>query len=85
VEQDERRDEARGRAIRGAKIVFNNKQSVLDCVIRDISGTGARLRVDGAATLPERFLLRLPAREGVVERPVRVVWRSVGDVGVAFD
>ena len=41
---DDHRDSRRERRFLGAKLVFNNDQSVIDCVLRDISATGARVR-----------------------------------------
>jgi hypothetical protein len=42
---DERRASPRQRRLNGAKIVFNNNSSVIDCIVRDLSPHGARLVV----------------------------------------
>ena len=52
------------------------------CRVRDISEGGARLEVDGAADLPERFLLTIDAGNGPAL--VEVAWRGESVVGVAF-
>jgi hypothetical protein len=42
---EERRASPRQRRFNGAKIVFNNNSSVIDCIVRDLSAHGARLVV----------------------------------------
>ncbi len=54
------------------------------CVLSDISDTGARLDVDDAKALPERFMLLLSGT-GSARRSCRVIWRTEGQVGVAFE
>jgi hypothetical protein len=56
---DERRASPRQRRLNGAKIVFNNNSSVIDCIVRDLSPHGARLVVAGPVGIPERFDLRI--------------------------
>lgn len=54
----------------------------IDCVVRDISGTGARLRVPDAGAVPERFELLLKATGEY--RPTHVRWRRKTEVGISF-
>jgi hypothetical protein len=76
------RSASRVRSLLGARIVFNNRFSTVDCVVRDISASGAKLLVTGANMLPEEFELEIP-QKGRKHR-VRLVWRR-GDVcGVQF-
>ena len=56
-----------------ARIVFNNGQSTLDCVIRNLSDTGAKLTVSAAVTLPDCFDLIISQKS--VTRRGRIVWR----------
>lgn len=53
----------------------------LDCVVSDISQTGAKIIVDSAAQLPAEFTLLLSHN---VKRQCEVVWRSDKQVGVRF-
>jgi hypothetical protein len=39
--EQERRNEARRRALKGAQIVFNGHEAVIDCVVRNLSDLGA--------------------------------------------
>ena len=55
---------------------------VLDCVVRDISKRGARLRVLDASAVPDTFELLL--KETGESRPARVRWRRKDEVGVEF-
>ena len=62
-----------------AGIALDHKTPSIDCVIRDISQTGARLEAEGAAILAEEFTL-------VFSRECRVVRRSADGkkLGVEF-
>jgi|tagenome__1003787_1003787.scaffolds.fasta_scaffold20829515_1 hypothetical protein len=70
---------------RQARLAYDNGTAVTSCVVGDITGTGARLKVEGALRLPGRVTLLL---EGGTDRPGRaatVLWRSFDELGVAFD
>ena len=75
----ERRSHPRLRAYIGAQIVFNQRRSVLDCLVRNVSGEGARIEFTNTALVPEAFDLVMPSREQT--RRVRV--RDVA--GVTLD
>jgi PilZ domain len=55
-----------------------------DCVLSDVSDTGARIEVQDAKKLPDRFLLLL-SENGAARRFCRVAWRKTRYVGVAFE
>ena len=78
----EMRAHPRFRVFKRAKAVFNANSSVLDCIMRDLSEGGARLSCAQAWQLPERFSLVLVAERAL--RDVRVAWRSLNELGVAF-
>ena len=79
---DERRVSPRQRCLNGAKIVFNNNLSVIDCVVRDLSPQGARLLVASPVGIPDRFDLRID-RSGA-RHPSKITWRANGQIGVPF-
>lgn len=54
------------------------------CLLSDISETGARIDIDEAEAVPERFLLWLSAN-GSARRICRVVWRKPHQIGVKFE
>ena len=79
----EQRQAPRLRALIGARIVFNNGQATLDCLIRYVSETGAKLTVSALIPLPDRFEVIIPQKD--VTRRVRVAWRRATEIGVRFE
>ena len=79
----ERRASPRQRRLNGAKIVFNNNSSVIDCIVRDLSAQGARLVVSRPVGIPDRFDLRID-RNGACHSS-KVTWRADDQIGVSFD
>ncbi len=55
-----------------------------DCTLSDISETGARIDVETAEELPDRFTLLLSGN-GAPKRSCRVVWRQPTQIGVEFE
>lgn len=80
---DERRIAARRRVLKGAKAIYGGYTFMVDCTVRDVSESGARLRVMGSVTLPESFSLYSPETQTM--RPVRVTWRKANEVGISFE
>jgi hypothetical protein len=78
----ERRRISRQRVLRRASIVFNGRQSVFDCAIRNWSDSGAMVRLSDWTALPPTFELDVASGGGSVR--VRQCWRRGDDVGVAF-
>lgn len=56
----------------------------LECVLSDISETGARIMVDDSDVVPDRFVLILSAN-GAARRGCEVVWRRPQQIGVKFE
>src|SRR5215469_14284121 len=71
---DERRVSPRQRCLNGAKIVFNNNSSVIDCVVRDLSPQGARLLVASLVGIPDRFADRSQSRLPTIEDNLASQW-----------
>jgi hypothetical protein len=70
------------RALKGAKITFNHRSSVIDCVVRDLSAHGAKLRVESSVDIPAVFDLVFDADHAI--RRCLVAWRSGQELGVRF-
>jgi hypothetical protein len=66
----------------GARAIFANGKSALDCRIRNFSITGARLVLDQSAVLPSQFLLEVPVRNKTYRAELR--WKSRDAAGVKF-
>lgn len=77
---NERRREKRMRALLGGHVVMNNKNSTVDCLVRNLAEHGARLHFGGTPWLPEEFELRIDGRN--MRRRARKVWMREGEMGV---
>jgi hypothetical protein len=78
----ERRIATRTRSFLQGRIFYNNRRSSVDCLIRDYSETGAKLKFSESITVPEAIELYIPNRE-IIHR-ARVQWRAGDEMGVAF-
>ena len=81
----EKRSSQRTQTLLKARAICQPNDSPVECLIVDVSATGAKLQFvnGGITTLPERFEL-LIVKTG--ERPVvRVAWRNIDEVGVRFE
>ena len=79
----EKRSTSRKRIARNGKIVFPNFAAILDCTMRDVSDTGAKLIAVNAAAVPDKFALVLITDQ--VMRDAKVVWRRGNEIGVEFE
>jgi hypothetical protein len=77
---DKRRREARTGVLKRAKITFG--RSVIDCVVLDVSVSGARVRTEIVTTIPEQVILRFSGGSAFV---ARVQWALGTELGFAFD
>jgi len=75
---------SRRRPLRYSAWVALDNDALHGCVLSDISDTGARLDVEDANVLPERFMLLLSGK-GSARRSCRVIWRGPAQLGVAFE
>jgi hypothetical protein len=82
VEVDLRRA-PRLNVLKRARVAFDQGFSGADCLIRNISESGAKLRFAALErTVPDDFNLICT---GSPIQTCRVVWRRVGEVGVQFE
>ena len=79
--QDNQRKAHRQRVLKGGKILFNRHSSTINCVVRDESDGGARLKVDTILGIPDTFDLQVMDRPA---RPCMVVWKSNRELGVVY-
>jgi hypothetical protein len=78
----EQRKKPRHRAFKAGRIVFNQRRSVLDCTVRNLSSTGACLDVPSAVGVPDVFELIIESES--TTRACRIAWRSERRIGVHF-
>lgn len=68
--------------LKGATIVFNERNSAINCSIRNLSKSGARLGLPNTDGVPDSFVLRLSADGSETE--CRVIWRQAKELGIEF-
>jgi hypothetical protein len=76
-----RREQFRRTVIKGAKIIFNDRRSMLDCRVRDMTLDGARLDLSTQQSLPHEFELQV---SGNPARRCGLRWARGNFVGVRF-
>ena len=62
-----------------ARISFGH--STVNCIIRNVSETGAKLEVARVADIPDTILLHIPGHR---PRTCRVAWRALREIGVEY-
>ena len=72
----------RRKVLKAGIAASNNRHLTVSCTVRDLSATGARLRVDNMLGIPDTFELII-AVDGL-EANCQVVWRKTNEVGVKF-
>jgi hypothetical protein len=77
----EKRQVQRQRALKGGSIGFGGGARI-DCVIRNLSETGAALDVQSPIGIPDDFTLFVNQEE--TKRSCHVAWRSTNRIGVRF-
>ena len=79
-ERGERRVAPRHRVLRSGKIILGKRAFVIDCIVRNLSSTGACISLPNATALPPKFDLLF---ENAVWH-CTVVWRHSDRMGVKF-
>lgn len=77
------RQQKRIRAIKGARAIVSASGSGFDCVIRNISGSGARIEFDEAVPVGRRFQLHITTENKTMM--VSTNWQAGKFAGVSFD
>jgi hypothetical protein len=77
----ENRRSARLRTYKGGSIILG-VAAAIDCIIRNMSETGAALEVDNPVGVPNEFTLLI--KPEFVKRNCQVIWRSAKRIGVQF-
>jgi PilZ domain len=79
----ERRHQSRSRTLKSARILLNHHQSVIDCVVRNLSETGACLKVETTFGIPDRFDVMFDVDKTI--RACRLIWHRDRQIGVEFE
>jgi hypothetical protein len=75
----EKRISPRRRVLKAGTI--ESDSGVIDCMVRNLSTTGAALEVTRSIGIPERFTLMADG----LRQSCHVVWRKEKRIGIAFD
>jgi hypothetical protein len=67
-----------------ARIEAGDGTVLRECLLADISQSGARIKIKPGDSLPNRFTLLLGSPSGA-RRQCRVVWRRGDEIGVEFN
>ena len=81
IEASQRRRISRQRCLFACRIIFGPEAFTLDGMIRDVSDSGARIRLPSPMPLPKSF--RVILRDGVCHE-TEIVWRRGQELGVRF-
>lgn len=77
------RSSRRTRSLRTGKVVFGSFQYSRDCVIRDVSEGGVRIKIDDPDSIPGEFWLLDIKRFSAFRAQVK--WRKGNELGLALD
>ena len=79
----ERRRVQRTRVLKGAKIILNDRSSLFDCIVRNLTNVGASVHVPSSVGIPDSFALSFDF--GRSSRRCRAIWRTEDKIGVSLD
>lgn len=78
---DDHRSAPRQRVLKGGRIVINDGFSTFQCTVRNLSATGARLKVAGIIGIPDSFDLVMDDGRKFA---CTVAWKTEFEIGVHF-
>ena len=77
--QDDTRAAPRRKTLKSGRVVINGR-STIDCTVRNLSRSGAKLEVTSVVGIPDAFQLQVDGQT----QTCRVVWRRLKELGVEF-
>ena len=80
---DEPKIATRQRTFLKGTLYFDNRRASIECVVRDISNSGARLTFDHPANVPDNVELFIPNKQQTLL--ARVQRRGPNEIGIAFE
>ncbi len=78
----ESRAEHRSRTLKRGQVRIDGGKSLIDCTIRDLTETGAKLRFEDVFPLPLQFDLFIVDANAVW--PAHIAWQKGAEAGVKF-
>ena len=78
----ERRQASRQKSFLRGLVYLGNSPSAIDCLVRDLSDSGARLKFSGPITAPDTLELQIPVKGQTLRAKVK--WREAEEIGISF-
>jgi hypothetical protein len=78
-----RRKRVRTTVCLAARLLFGASRGPYDCIVRDVTNSGARLEVHDLKIIPTHFEMSLDNFR--TARKCRLIWRRGSFIGVAFE
>ncbi|MHB8886021.1 MAG: PilZ domain-containing protein [Methylovirgula sp.] len=78
----DKRANDRVRSFLRAQIIFNNRMTTIDCIVKNISQSGARVALNDTLAVPAEFDIYIPQRGR--SHHAKLIWRDKDSIGVDF-
>jgi hypothetical protein len=78
----ERRNSRRLKSFLRGFVYFDKRRGAMSCLVRDLSGEGARIIFSEAVTIPDMINLHIPQKNQTMR--ARVTWRRGDEIGLGF-
>jgi hypothetical protein len=82
IAMTERRSIVRKKSFMPGRVYFSHRQLSMDCILREFTSTGARLKFPERAALPDVFEVYIPSKKEYFQ--ARAIWNNGNEVGVAW-
>lgn len=80
---DEPKIATRQRTFLRGTLYYDNRRASIECIVRDMSESGARVTFDYPVTVPDSVELFIPNKQQTL--PARVRRRTPNEIGVSFE
>ncbi len=81
MQSDDHRKTARMKRLKEGRLVFNNKRSVMSCIVRDATKFGARVAIGEPYLVPFEFEFSMAGEE---PRAARKIWIRKNEMGLQY-
>ena len=82
IQPHDQRASERIRSFLRAQIIFNNRMTTIECIIKNYSASGAKVAINDTLTVPSEFEVFIPAKQR--SHRARLIWRDKDSIGVNF-
>jgi len=82
VNSKERRSTVRQRMLKSGSVSPDGRLTVYDCVVRNMSESGARIKVQAQHAIPSEVIFSL--KDSALRANAKVIWRQDKELGLQF-